>query len=154
MRLIDSTLRRCVPGLGVGRRWLKERLAELGVQVRLSEGCVQELVNDAAEATWQCLSATQGGRRYLDVLRAEINARAQFIRLWTTSDERIDAHDEKLANLVRIARNYALPRPWKVPEPVAAQYTRRVPSYWRWASDGVSAAGLGAAGSGLSAGAA
>jgi hypothetical protein len=146
MRLIDSTIRRCAPSLGVGRRWLRERLSELHVHVYLSEGCLNELAADAEAATWQRLSGAGG--RYLDCLRAEIAARAEFIHRWTTSDEPVDPDDEALGALVRIARNYALPRPWKVPEPVAAACTRRAPSYRNWASRGA------AFGAGLSAGAA
>ena len=131
---IDLTLRRCVPSLGVDRRWLRERLDELDVRIPLCEGCVQELVNDADAATWRRLVGSGRGLRYLDVLREEIVARAEFIHRWTASDERIDANVEGLGTLVRIARNYALPRAWKVPEPVAAECTRRAPSYLRWAS--------------------
>lgn len=147
MRLIDSTIRRCVPGLGVGRRWLKERLAELAVQTPLCEGCLQELLNDADAAARRRVSAA-GGLRYLDGLRQEIAARAEFIHRWTTSDERIDPHEKGIEALVRIARNYALPRPWKLREPVAAQCTRRTPSYWRWASgdEEVASARIGFAG--------
>jgi len=133
-RVIDLTLRRCVPSLGVDRRWLRERLVELDVRTHLCEGCLQELVHDADVATWRRLAASGPGLRYLDVLREEIVARADFVHRWTGSDERIDSSAEGLATLVRIARKYALPRPWKVPEPVAAQCTRRAPSYWRWAS--------------------
>ncbi|MGH8261314.1 MAG: hypothetical protein ACREUG_16660 [Steroidobacteraceae bacterium] len=134
MRIIDFTIRRCAPGFGVGRRWLKECLTELQVRIFLTEGCLQELVHDADVATWQRLASAGSGRRYLDCLREEITARAEFIHRWTASDEPMDAHDEGLGALVRIARNYALPRPWKVSEPVAAQCARRTPSYWRWAS--------------------
>ena len=133
-RVIDLTLRRCVPGLGVDRRWLRERLAELEVRTHLCEGCVQELVDDAESTTWRRVAGTDRGLRYLDVLREEIVSRAEFIHRWTASDERIDAGVDGFASLVRIARKYALPRPWKVPEPVAAQCTRRAPSYWHWAS--------------------
>jgi hypothetical protein len=132
--LIDLTLRRCVPGLGVDRRWFRERLDELDVRIPLCEGCVQELVSDAEAATWRRISAPDRGRRYLDVLREELIARAEFVHRWTGSDERIDVQHEGLEALVRIARNYALPRPWKLPEPAAAACTRRAPSYWRWAS--------------------
>lgn len=133
MRLIDSTLHRCVPGLGIGRRWLRERLGELDVRIPLCEGCVQELVNEAEAATWRRLVASTAGVRYLEVLREEILVRAEFVRRWTSSDERIEPK-EGLAALVTIARNYALPRPWKVTEPVAAESRRRAPTYWRWAS--------------------
>lgn len=133
--IIDLTLRRCLPGLGVGRRWLKERLAELEVRIPLCEGCLHELVNDADGATWRKLAASGHALRYLDVLRQEIVARAEFIHRWTASDERFDVQADGVADLVRIARNYALPRPWKVSEPVAAECTtRRAPSYLRWAS--------------------
>jgi hypothetical protein len=90
-------------------------------------------VDDAESAAWRRVAGTDG-LRYLDVLREEIVARAEFIHRWTGSDERIDASVDTLASLVRIARKYALPRPWKVTEPVAAQCTRRAPSYWHWAS--------------------
>ncbi len=156
MRLIDSTIRRCVPGVWVGRRWLKERLSELGVRIPLSEGCLNELVNDAEAATRRRLSAAGGGRRYLDILREEIVARAEFVHRWTCTDDRIDPDAADMGPLVRIARNYALPRPWKLSEPVAALSTRRAPSYWRWASDGMSGASsmAGRFDAGLSAGAA
>lgn len=134
MRIIDSTLHLCMPGLGIGRRWLRERLGELDVRIPLCEGCIQELVNDAEAATWRRLLASAGELRYLEVLREEIIARAEFIQRWTGSDERIDGNSDSLATLVRIARNYALPRPWRLTEPVAAECTRRAPSYWRWAS--------------------
>ncbi len=133
-QIIDRTLRRCVPGLGVDRRWLREQLIELDVRIPLCEGCVQELVNDAEAAAWRRVAGTDRSQRYLDVLREEIVARAEFIHIWTASDERIDASVEGSEALVRIARKYALPRLWKVREPVAAQCTHAAPSYWRWAS--------------------
>ena len=138
MRLIDSTIRLCAPRLGVGRRWLKEQLAELGVKIHLSEGCLEELVEDADAASCRRMSAALEGESYLSCLRDELAARAEFIRHWTASDERIDGDDDRLTILVRIARNYALPRPWKVPEAVATAHTSRNPSYWKWASRAVS----------------
>jgi hypothetical protein len=134
MRLINSTTRLCAPSLGVGRRWLREQLAELGVKVRLSEGCLHDFVNDADAATWRRLSATAERQSYLSCLREELAARAEFIRRWTDSDERMDINDNRIGALVRIARNYALPRPWKLSDPVATTRTRQQPSYWKWAS--------------------
>jgi hypothetical protein len=132
MRLIDATIRLCAPSLGVGRRWLKEQLAELGVKILLSEGCLQDLVDDADAATWQRLSASHERRGYLSCLREELAARAEFVRRWTCCDERIESDDERSSALVRIARNYALPRPWKLTEPVATARSARQPSYWKW----------------------
>jgi hypothetical protein len=133
MRLIDSTIRRCAPRLGVGRRWLREQLAELGVRIHLSEGCLQDLVSDADAASCRRVSAAAEGQGYLSCLREELLTRAEFICRWTSSDERINGDDDRLTTLVRIARNYALPRPWKVPEPVATAANRK-PSNWKWAS--------------------
>jgi len=135
MRLIDATIRLCAPGLG--RRWLKEQLTELGVKIPLSEGCLQDLVDDADAATWRRLSAACETGGYLSCLREELAARAEFVRCWTGCDERIESGDERFAILVRIARNYALPRPWKLTEPVARACARRAPSYWKWASGSV-----------------
>jgi hypothetical protein len=134
MRLIDSTIRLCAPSFGVGRRWLREQLAELGVKILLTEGCVQDLVNDADAATSQRLSASSEPQRYLRCLREELALRAEFIRRWTCCDERIESNDERLRALVRIARNYALPRPWRLTDPVARAAERPQPSYWKWAS--------------------
>ncbi len=134
MRLIDSTVRLCAPSLGVGRRWLREQLGDLGVKIHLSEGCLQDLVSDADAATWSRLSASAEPRGYLSCLREELASRAEFIRHWTFSDERIDSSDSRFEALVRIARNYALPRPWRLSEPVATTSARRQPCYWRWAS--------------------
>lgn len=133
MGIIDFTLHRCVPGLGIGRRWLKERLVELDVRVLLCEGCLQELVNDAETATWRRLTASAGSLRYIEVLREEIDHRAGFVHRWTGTDEPITPNTEALGILVRIARNYALPRPWKLRDPVVAEATRRTPVYWHWA---------------------
>ncbi len=134
MRFIDSTIRLCAPSLGVGRRWLREQLAELGVKIPVSEGCLQDLLSDADAATRRRLSAAAEKQSYLSCLREEVAGRAEFVRRWTCSDERIDTNDNKVETLVRIARNYALPRPWKLSEPVATPCVRQQPSYLKWAS--------------------
>ncbi|MGH8325183.1 MAG: hypothetical protein ACRET2_00305 [Steroidobacteraceae bacterium] len=133
---MSSLLRRHVPGRGAGRRWLEESLREQGVRIYLTQGCLRELLSGAAAAASRSPSSSL---QYRDVLRAEIDARAAFIHRWTSSDEPFAVWDAEEAALVRIARKYALPRPWRVPQPVAAPCTRRVPSYRHWAS-GVDAA--------------
>jgi hypothetical protein len=136
VRLIDSTLHRWVPGLGVGKRWLREQLAELHVKIPLSDGCLQELASDAQAAAWRHVGADlQAAGGYLACLRHEIERRAHLVQFWTTSDESLDEAEEAAAAFVRIARRYALPRPWKLTEPVAALCPRPRPSYWRWASE-------------------
>jgi hypothetical protein len=131
MRLIDSTMRLCVPGLGMGRRWLREHLEELGVKVRLCEGCLEELAEDAEQATRK-LHSDQAERSYLAILRDELIARAEFVRVWTATDTSATAVGEGREGLVRIARKYALPRPWKLSDPAVAQDVRPRPSYWQW----------------------
>jgi hypothetical protein len=131
MRLIDSTMRLCVPGLGVGRRWLREHLDELGVTVRLCEGCLDELARDAEAAVRLELSA-RPEQSYLTVLRGELVARAEFIRVWTATDTSVTTVGQGRESLVRIARKYALPRPWKLSDPAVAHDVRPRQSYWRW----------------------
>jgi len=133
MNLVDSTIRYAIPALGIATRWLKEELEARGVKTPLTDACLKELVTDAR------LAATLGGDgsqvpvSYATWLRAQLAARAEFLRQWTLSDERIGPGDE---HLVRIARNFALPRPWKLSEPVASECRRRVPTWLNWASAG------------------
>ncbi len=141
MRLIDSTLHRCLPGLGLGKRWLKERLAELEVRIHVSDGCLQELVQDAEAATWRefaALGASAGS--YLECLRRELDRRAQLLRVWTGCDEPLSNTCTTAQAVVRIARKYAIPRPWRLTDPVALVIARPRPCYWRWASAAGSAA--------------
>jgi len=130
MRLIDSTMRLCVPGLGIGRRWLREHLDEFGVRVPLCEGCLDELVEDAEEAARE-LHAARPEQSYLSVLRGELIARAEFVRVWTATDTNASAAGQRAESLVRIARKYALPRPWKLSDPPIAQAVRPRPAYWQ-----------------------
>jgi hypothetical protein len=69
-------------------------------------------------------------------LRRELAVRASFIQRWTGSDEKLSPQEaESLQSLVRIARKYALPRRWKLSEPVVTEYRRMVPSYLQWTND-------------------
>jgi hypothetical protein len=135
MRLISSTIRSCLPGLGVGKRWLKAQLNEHRVTIRLSDGCLDELVHDAHRVATGLLAAPgERSLSYLGQLRAELASRAEFVRRWTTTDERMEEPDAAFQQLVKIARKYALPRPWKLSEPVARDCLRSGSTYWRWAS--------------------
>jgi hypothetical protein len=139
MTLLDYTMRCFVPSLGIGPRWLKEQLDAAGVKVHLSEGCVEELANDAEMTAWRAVSTGRGeSATYLNRFREELAARAAFVRQWTESDDKFDMAEESNQALVRIARKYALPRPWKLSEPVASDY-RRPPLAWRWPTGGVGA---------------
>lgn len=142
MKLLDYTMRGLVPTLGIGARWMKEQLDAAGVKVRLSEGCVEELANDAEISAWRrAMAPTGGSSTYLACLRTELADRAAFIRRWTDSDDKFDMKEEMNQALVRIARKYALPRPWKLSDPVASEW-RRPPLAWRWPTSDVSASAM------------
>jgi len=57
-----------------------------------------------------------------------------WVRRWTATDEKVPADDPVAQAFVRIARKYALPRPWKLSDPVAVEVARLRPS-WAWATD-------------------
>ncbi len=73
---------------------------------------------------------------YGERLRKELALRASFVQRWTGSDEKMTLQDEEtLQSLVRIARKYALPRRWKLSDPVVVEYRRTRPSYRQWTDD-------------------
>src|SRR5215469_6720467 len=131
MNLVDSTVRYAIPALGISNRWLKEELEVRGVKTPLVEGCLKELVMDAEADAKAGRHGREASPPYATHLRSQLAARAEFLRQWTLSDDRIEPGSERL---VRIARKFALPRPWKLSEPVASECQRRVPSYINWAS--------------------
>jgi hypothetical protein len=132
MKLLDSGIRVFVLAQGTGARWLKEELNSLKVTTPLTDGCVDELVRGADNAAWEAFAASGGEKSYLMHLRQQLARQAALLREWTATDERIAA-DEIGQAFVRIARKYALPRPWKLSEPVAVESRRLRPSYWKWA---------------------
>ena len=72
----------------------------------------------------------------LSVFARSSPLRANFIQRWTGSDEKMTLQDEEtLQELVRIARKYALPRRWKLSDPVVVEYRRKRPSYFQWTDD-------------------
>jgi hypothetical protein len=131
MKLLDPFTRFFVLIRGLGARWLKEELAAHGVRVRLSEGCLDELVRHADTGAWR--QASGSSVPYLVLLRQALAAHAKFIQLWTGSDQKFDSETET-GELVRIARNFALPRCWRLSEPAVAACRSTQFSNWKWAS--------------------
>ena len=113
-------------------RWLKEELASLNVKTPLSEGSLEELARVADSAAWAVLDASEGAS-YLAVLRQQVREQATFVQRWTGTDEKM-GDESGVQAFVRIARKYALPRPWKLSEPVAVESRRLRPANWKWAT--------------------
>jgi hypothetical protein len=134
MKEVDSIIRWVILALGTGLRWLREELDAVHVNIPLTDGCLSELVRNADEAATS--AGTNNGQSYVERLRHELALRASFIQRWTGSDENLSLRDEQsLQALVRIARKYALPRRWKLSEPVVVEYRRTRPSYLQWTDD-------------------
>jgi hypothetical protein len=134
MKGLNSIVRVFVLAQGTGLRWLREELDAVHVNIPLTDGCLGELVRDADEAVRR--SGTNKEQSYVERFRRELALRAAFIQRWTGSDENMSQQDEEsLQALVRIARKYALPRRWKLSEPVVVEYRRKRPSYWQWTND-------------------
>jgi hypothetical protein len=134
MKLLDSGIRVFTLAQGMGVRWLKEELSTLNVKIPLSDGCLEELVRDADGAAWQPTAAMSGTKSYLTELRQQLRLQATWVQRWTGTDEKIPAEDARAQAFVRIARQYALPRPWKLSEPVAVESRRLRPPNWKWAT--------------------
>jgi hypothetical protein len=134
MKILDSGVRMLHLMQGSGRKRLREQLEGLQVRIPLTDSCLAELVSDADKAVLRTSSKT--GQSYVEQFRTELALRARFIQQWTGSDEDLSLADgETLQDLVRIARKYALPRPWKLSEPVVVEYRRLRPSYQQWTDD-------------------
>lgn len=134
MKALDSIVRLGVLAQGTGLRWLREELEALRVNIPLTDGCLGELLRDADEAARR--AGSNEDRSYVQRLRNELALRASFVHRWTGSDENMTLREEQsLQGLVRIARKYALPRRWKLSEPVVVEYRRKRPSYWQWTDD-------------------
>lgn len=134
MKLLDSGIRVFTLAQGTGVRWLKEELSSLSVKIPLSEGCLEELARDADGAAWQAVAAATGDMSYLTELRQQLREQAALVRRWTGTDDKLAADDASAQEFVRIARKYALPRPWKLSDPVAVESRRLRPANWKWAT--------------------
>lgn len=134
MKGLDSMVRLLLQVQGTGFRWLREELEAANVRIRLTDGCIEELVVNADQSARR--SAGPQGPSYVERFRRELALRANFIQRWTGSDEKMTLQDaETLQELVRIARKYALPRRWKLSDPVVVEYRRKQPSYFQWTDD-------------------
>jgi hypothetical protein len=134
MKLLDSGIRVFTLAQGSGVRWLKEELASLNVKIRLSEGCLEELVRHADSTAWETLDVASGSGSYLEELRQQLRVRAALVHRWTCTDDKLPDDDTLAQDFVIIARKYALPRPWKLSDPVAVESRRLRPSNWKWAT--------------------
>lgn len=134
MKLLESGIRAIVLSQGAGMRWLRDELASLKVKIPLSEGCVEELVREADRAAWRALGIVTPRRPYRTLLREQLLIQAGLVQRWTGSDEKISPEDEVAQAFVRIARKYALPRPWKLTDPRAVESRHARPSHWRWSA--------------------
>jgi hypothetical protein len=131
MTWLDSGIRAFLLAQGTAARWLREELDALQVRIPLTDGCIEEL---AREADLAARRAAGEGASYAERLREQIAVQANWVRRWTMTDEKAHGDDPVARAFVRIARNYALPRPWKLSEPVAVEVARSRP-VWTWAAD-------------------
>ncbi len=134
MKLLDSGIRVFTLAQGTGVRWLKEELATLSVTTPLTDGCLEELVRHADGAAWEAMGAASASSSYLAELRQQLRRQATLVQQWTGTDDKIPSDDAVAQEFVRIARKYALPRPWKLSDPVAVESRRLRPSNWKWAT--------------------
>ena len=133
MRLLDTGIRAFTHAQGTGVRWLKEELSSLNVKTPLSDGSLEELARAADSTAWAVLDASAGAS-YLVELRQQLREQATLVQRWTGTDEKM-GEQQSVQSFVRIARKYALPRPWKLSEPVAVESRRLRPVNWmKWAT--------------------
>lgn len=133
MTWLDSGIRVLLLAQGTVTRWLREELDSLRVRIRLTEGCIEELAREADGAA-RSAAAAGSEASYVELLREQLILQASWVLRWTTTDEKVPADDPVAQAFVRIARKYALPRPWKLSDPVAVEVVRLRPS-WTWTGD-------------------
>ena len=134
MTWLNSGIRALLIAQGTAARWLRDELNSLKVRILLTDGCIEELAREADAAARRAgADATAEGASYVELLREQLVVQANWVRRWTTTDEKPPADDPVAQAFVRIARKYALPRPWKLSDPVAVEVARLRPS-WAWAA--------------------
>jgi hypothetical protein len=132
MTWLNSGIRVLLLAQGTAARWLREELHALKIRVRLTDGCIEELTRAADHAARRAVAAGTGAS-YVELLRGHIGVQADWVRRWTATDDKVPDDDPIAQTVVRIARKYALPRPWKLSEPVAVEIVRQRPS-WTWSA--------------------
>ena len=128
MTWLNSGIRVLLLAQGTAVRWLREELNSLKVRIRLTDGCIEELAREADQAARRAV-ATDNDSSYVELLRRQLMVQANWVRRWTTTDEKVAADDPLAQAFVRIARKYALPRPWKLSDPVAVEVARLRPAW-------------------------
>lgn len=131
MTWLNSGIRAFLIAQGTAARWLREELNSLKVRILLTDGCIDELAREADQAARRA-GASAGSASYVELLREQLIVQANWVRRWTATDEKPSADDPIAQAFVRIARKYALPRPWKLSEPAAVEVVGLRPS-WTWA---------------------
>lgn len=132
VKLFESGIRAIVLSQGAGVRWLRDELDSLEVKIPLSEGCIEELVRAADQWAWELLGSSNPRKPYRTLLREQVLVQAALVQRWTASDEKIAPDDEIGQAFVRIARKYALPRPWKLSDTHAVTSRQLRPVHTRW----------------------
>jgi hypothetical protein len=130
MTWLNSGIRVLLLAQGTAVRWLREELNSLKVRIRLTDGCIEELAREADHAARRWGGAGNDAS-YVGLLREQLIVQANLVCRWTATDEKVPADDPVAQAFVRIARKYALPRPWKLSDPVAVEVARRRPSWLR-----------------------
>jgi hypothetical protein len=133
MTWLDSGIRVLLLAQGSAVSWLREELQCLKVRIRLTDGCIEELAREADHAARRAATAREE-TSYSQLLREQVLVQANWVRQWTATDEPVRGTDPMAQAFVRIARKYALPRPWRLSEPVAVEVKRRR-SARTWAAD-------------------
>ena len=117
--MIDSLPGFLFPTRRRGTRWLREKLRELGVRAPLSPSCLEEFVANAAKAAPLARSSDE---TYAASLRKQLDAQAQFVHLWTTSDDKMT--QPEWSEWIAIARKHLLPRSWTIQETTVTESQR------------------------------
>jgi hypothetical protein len=119
MSLLESMPPFLFPTRSRGERWLREHLRDLGVTAPLAPGCLMELVMSAAKAARLEHTA---GKTYARSLHQQLEIRARFVHLWTTTDD--DLSTPEWDELIAIARRHLLPRAWAIPQTSVVEVRR------------------------------